>query len=215
MHRRVLHLVLAALLTTLACGGSEEESQADRNAHEYQMIQAELKLSELEKPYLVLSFDEKQLRLKLKGTVVWDFPIDIEQTDSDEIADFVERFRDGHRLVRPVTATHLYEYKKQTPDSILAIISEVTKFSPDLLQRKLPSRFELHWGDQVILDIRTGIEGQAESSFKNTLFGVRQVLQNPLGAAEISVKMDSVHAMTLWEVAQPGLQTIVQPPLEG
>lgn len=179
------------------------------------MIQAELKLAELEKPYLVISFDEKQLRLKLKGAVVWDFPIDIEEEDNEEIDDFVSRFRDGHHLVRPITTTHLYEYKKQTPDSILAIISEVTKFAPELLQRKLPARFELHWGDNVVLNIRTGIEGQPESSLKNTLFGMRQMLQNPLGAAEITVRMDSVHAMTLYEIARPGLPTIVQPPQEG
>lgn len=220
MPRRVFQYVFPVLLLALlACKGKPVDTgttewSAANAAREYQMIQAELKLSEMGKPYLVINFARKQLRLKLKGTVVWDFPIDIEKGDVDEVEDFVDQFHEGHRLVRPITATHLFAYKEQTPDSILAIISEVTKFKPELLQRELPSRFQLLWGDNVILEIRTDVVGKPADKFKNTIFEVRHLLQGPLGATQITIKMDPVHAMTLYRVAQPGLQTIVQPPSE-
>jgi hypothetical protein len=215
MRNTLAYLMFIPLLLLTGCGSGHDQSEADRDAQEYQMIQAELKLAELEKPYLVINFDKQRLRLMLKGAVVWEFPINIETEDADEVADFVRQFRSGHRLVRTITTTHLYEYKNQTPDSVLEIISSVTKFAPELMQRKLPARFELHWGNSVVLDVRTGVEGEVESGLKNTLFGMRQILQNPLGAAEISVKMDSVHAMTLYDIAQPGLPTLVQPPVQS
>ena len=212
---RMLAPLLAFLL--FGCGGADEAgtngdgkwnaASADR---EYQMIQAELKLSALEKPYLVLNLDTKQVRLKLKGAVVWEFPINIEQGDSDDLQSFVDRFHDGRKLVRPITTTHLYAYKDQTPDSILTIISDVTKFDADLLQRELPARFELHWGDAVVLEIRTDVEGKPADKFKNTIVSVRHILQSPLGVSQITIKMDPVHAMTLYRVAHPGLPTIVQ-----
>lgn len=209
----------ALILLLLACSGGENGNGSNGTAwsavnaeSEYQMIQAELKLSELEKPYLVLNFDKKQIRLKLKGAVVWEFPVNFEQADHDEVMSFVDHFHEGRRLVRPITTTHLYAYKEQTPDSILAIISEVTKFDRSLLQRELPARFELHWGDQVIMDIRTDVEGKPVDKFKNTIVSVRNLLQSPLGASSIIVKVDPVHAMTLYRVAQPGLATIVLPP---
>lgn len=210
---------LMVLLLFVACGGSDEAANdsvtkwsAVDAEREYQMIQAELKLSALEKPYLVLNFDKKMVRLKLKSAVVWEFPINIEQGDSDELQSFIDRFHDGRKLVRPITATHLYSFKEQTPDSILTIISDVTKFDASLLQRELPARFELHWGDAVILDIRTDVEGKQANKLKNTIVSVRHLLQSPLGVSQITIKMDPVHAMTLYRVAHPGLATIVQAP---
>lgn len=218
--RRILHFAVVTLvLLVVACGGSDQTANGNGTTwsavdaeREYQMIQAELKLSVLEKPYLVLNFDKKQVRLKLKGAVVWEFPINIEQGDSDELQSFIDRFHDGRKLVRPITATHLYSYKEQTPDSILTIISDVTKFDASLLQRELPARFELHWGDAVILDIRTDVKGKPVDKFKNTIVSVRHLLQSPLGVSQITIKMDPVHAMTLYRVAHPGLATIVQAP---
>ncbi len=207
----------ALVLLMLACSGDQNGSNgsgwsAVDAEREYQMIQAELKLSAPEKPYLVLNFDEKQIRLKLKGAVVWEFPINFESADQDEIMSFAEHFHEGRRLVRPITTTHLYAYKEQTPDSILTIISEVTKFDASLLQREMPARFELHWGDEVILDIRTDVEGKPVDKFKNTMVSVRNLLQSPLGSSTITIKVDPVHALTLYRVAQPGLPTIVLPP---
>lgn len=217
----LVRFALPALMLAVisGCSGSQngssptgKEWNASDAEREYQMIQAELKMSELGKPYLVLNFNKKQVRLKLKGAVVWEFPINFEASDADQIASFADHFHKGHRLVRPITTTHLYAYKEQTPDSILAIISEVTNFDAALLQRELPARFELHWGDEVILDIRTDVEGKPVDKFKNTIVEVRNLLQSPLGSAKITIKMDPVHALTLYRMAQPGLPTIVQPP---
>ena len=88
----------------------------------------------------------------------------------------------------------------------------MTNFDAALLQRELPARFELHWGDEVIMDIRTDVEGKPVDKFKNTIVEVRNLLQSPLGSSKIMIKMDPVHALTLYRMAQPGLATMVQPP---
>ncbi|HVP06223.1 MAG TPA: hypothetical protein VMS71_00165 [Candidatus Acidoferrum sp.] len=224
---RRLGIVLGGLLVfaslQFSCGGKSDNG-ADKSAGEkkfnagkaqldYQLLQAELKLAEKEQVYLELRFDLKQLRLMLKGAVVWSYPLDLSEQDSDDISDFVDMFRGSSGiLARPLSETYLYAAQEKTPDSVLAIISEVTKFKPELLQRELPQRFQLHWGDNVILDIKTDVQGKPTSKFKNTMLEVRHVIQSTLGEAHLTVKMDATHALTLFRVAQPGLPTLIFPP---
>jgi hypothetical protein len=199
--------------TDKAKGPVEKQWNASEAKNEYQLMQAELKLAATEKVYLEIRFDLKKLRLKLKDAVVWDFPLDITGSESDDIQQFVDEFRKGgSALVRPLGETYLFAAQEKTPDSVLAIVSEVTKFRPELLQRELPERFQLRWGDNVILDVHTDVKGKPISKLKNTMLEVRHVLQSTIGEAHLSVKMDQVHAMTLFRVAQPGLATIVYPP---
>jgi hypothetical protein len=221
-----IRFILAAVAVAIAmvmiggCNGGDTTANGsakvwnpDQATKEYMRIQAELKLAGMEKPYLVINFARKRLMIKLKGEVVWDLPLDITEGDNDEVLDFVERFQGSEpKLIRTITETYLFAAQEKTPDSILAIVSEATKFKPDLLQREVPQRFQLLWGDNVILDIRSEVKGKPVDKLKTTIFEVRHALQTPFGKARLTIKLDPVKAITLYRVAQPGLPTMVLPP---
>lgn len=213
--------VFVGLLCLVSCAkkdsadaksSGEKKFSPTHAASEYQMLQAQLKLASTDKPYLVLDFAQKQLRLELEGTLVWNYPLDVSPDDIAEIGDFVERFHSGSQLVRPITQTYLFSGQTKTSDSILNIVSEVTKVKAELLQRELPEHFQLFWGENVSIDIFTDIKGQPTDKFKNTVFEIRHALQTPFGKARITIKMPSGRALTLFRVAQPGLPTFVIPP---
>ncbi|MEW6050206.1 MAG: hypothetical protein AB1644_03990, partial [Candidatus Zixiibacteriota bacterium] len=209
----LLSFTLSALI--LGCGGGDTASKLgfDKTRLEYQVIQTELKLAATEKPYLVLDFKDKEFRLMLKGAVVWNYPLKVASGHDDEIWEFVQTFVGSeHRLVRALSETHLFAAASQTPDSILAIVSDVTKFKPELLQRVIPARFQMLWGNDLILDVRSDVAGKTTSQFKNTILEVRHVLQLPFGEAHLTIDMDKTHALTLLRVAQPGLPTLIYPP---
>lgn len=197
------------------CGGDGNGASARgwSTADEYQMIQAELKLANMVKPYFVIDFAKKELMIKLRGAIVWVYPLSIQATDNEEVWDFVDRFRGKEEhLIRTITETHLFAAQSKTPDSILAIVSKVSKFKPELLQRALPERFQLLWGDKAVLEISTDIKGTPTDKFENTMFEVRHAIQTPFGKAQLNIKMDPTRALTLYRAAQPGLPTMVVPP---
>ncbi len=207
----------AVLWVAGGCGGGGDKAGASAHAKtpntEYQMLEAELKLANMVKPYFVIDFADQELLIKLRGAIVWKYPLGLQSTDNEEEWDFVERFRGKEgMLIRTITETHLFAAQAKTPDSILAIVSEATKFKPELLQRELPERFQLLWGDKVILDIKTDIKGKPTDKLENTMFEVRHAIQTPFGKAHLTVKMDPTRALTLYRVCQPGLPTMVIPP---
>lgn len=179
---------------------------------EYRLMQAELKLSQSKDAYLVLNFRHQELQIRLQGTVVWNYPMTLEKTESSELHEFSDRFLgDKMTVVRPILFTYLFAASGKTPDSVLAIISDATMFSADLLQRTIPERFQLKWADDIVLDIRTDVVGKPESKWKNTIVEIRQAIAGRLGAALVSVKMPKDNAITLYRAATIGLPTLIIP----
>jgi hypothetical protein len=192
---------------------SSDKWNRDSAEAEFRLLQAELKLAETGKPYLILNLHENALTLKLKGAVVWSHRIDVAPSDAGDVRDFVDRFRGAqHRVVRPLEENYLYAASDQTPDSILKIVSEATKFPPELLQRAIPERFYLLWQGGLTLEVKTDVAGEPRSGFKNTMFRVRQALRKPFGDSHVIVRMKPDEAITLYRVAQPGLPTLLYPP---
>jgi hypothetical protein len=186
----------------------------ERAELDYRLIQTELKLAKSEELYMVLNLPSKVLRLKLKGAVVWDYPIDISEADSQEVREFVKRFTgDDGRLTRLLSGKHLFSAQDKTPDSVLAIVGEAVKVDPELLQRDVPARFELLWGYGLILEIRTDIMGKPKSRLKNAIIKIQETLHRPFGEARIIVKMHPDDALTLYRATRPGLSTLLYPPL--
>jgi hypothetical protein len=189
---------------------------ADNEAQlEYRLLRTELKLAEEETLYFLLNFRGHKLQLKLKGAVVWEYPLEIPAIDSKQLERFIFYFRgDNAKLVRPLLEKHLYTAQEQTPDSILAIISEATKFDPKLLQRDLPARFQLHWQPGLVLDIHSDIEGKPKSRLANTFMGLKHTLTHPFGLTSIVIHMPGESALTLYRAALPGLPTLIVPPTD-
>jgi hypothetical protein len=211
------------LMLILGCKSKQPEKPAakasvtkswNRSADEatYELIQSELRLANSEALYLVINFAKRKLQLKLKGAVVWDYPMEINKEDSSKIRQFIERFQnDDEKLVRPVTGKHLFASKDLNSDSVLAIVSKVLSVNPELLQRDIPERFLVQWGNRVSLDIGTTVTGEPKSKFKNTMVEVGQVLNRPFGEAQITVKMKPEAAITFYRAVQIGLPTLIYP----
>lgn len=198
---------------------SDQESgrkwNQSRAESEYELIQAEMQLVKIEKTYLVIDFNQKKLLLKLKGAVVWEYPMEFLDSDSDRAEDFVGRFLGNeNKYIRPLIEKYLYSSTDKMSDSILAVVGKAVNVNPDLLQRELPQRFELSWHHGLILDIRTDVAGKPESKFKNTLFGVTRALELPFGESRVTIKMEPDAALTLYRVSEPGLPTLIYPALK-
>ena len=134
------------------------------------------------------------------------------ETDPSELKDFADDFLGEKRtLVRPILEKHLFGAQDMTPDSVLAIISEATNVKGDLMQRELPSRFQLLWAGGLTIDVRTDIEGKPRSKFQNTIADIKQAISGPLGHETIILKMPKESALTLYRATLPGLPTLIVP----
>lgn len=180
---------------------------------EYRLIQAELRLARSEGLYLVLDMAREEFQLKLKGALVWNYPINAVNTDSQELKEFGERFLGGDkgRVVRCLSGKHLFTAQDKTPDSVLAVVGEVVKVDPELLQREVPARFQLLWGSGLTLEVRTDIVGKPKSPLKSTLMEFRHALRRPFGEAYLMVKMHPDDAITFYQAARVDLPTILRP----
>jgi hypothetical protein len=179
-------------------------------AREYRWLQFELALAGTGNPYMVLDLDKREVLLKVRGAVVWNAHMYVAPEDSGAIRGFVRRFRgDQDYLVRMVESRHLFAAKDKTPDSILAIVGEVVKADPQLLQRDIPEHFQMMWGWDLVLDVRTDIVGSTESKWENTKISVLEVLRKPFGEVRLKIRLASDDALTLYRTAAPGLPTLV------
>jgi hypothetical protein len=220
---RGVALATITLLMLVSCGskgpaaGDSEVTQVKKwnqsdAESEYKLIKAELALADAKKPYLVLNFPRKYVEIHLNGVLVWEYPMELLDTDPGELKDFSEDFLGAkNTLVRPILEKHLFGSKGLTPDSVLAIISEATNVNAELMQRELPSRFQLHWAGSLTLDVRTDIEGRPKSKFENTIADIKQAMARPLGREIIILKMPQESALTLYRATVPGLPTLLIP----
>ncbi len=187
-----------------------------RSELEYRLIQAELLLAKSDQPYLVVNLNRNELVIKLKGVVVWNQPILLVQTSAQDVEDFARYFEGEEKnLVRPLLDKFLFTALNKTPDSVLTIISDAVRAKPELMQRDVPERFQLRWSTDLILEVRTEIIGKPKEKLKSTMLEIRHAIQRPFGEAHIIVKMSPEAALTLYRLAQPGLSTLIYPPMQN
>lgn len=228
--REIGWLLSAVLVVAVGCNKTTPEGSAGRAASDissdagrlqqrpylelqYALLQAERRLAQADSLYFVIHFPRRELQFKLKGAVVWDYPLNFSDEDSGEIEQFIRKFNaNENHWVRNITGKYLFASVGKNPDSVLTIVSGVLKVQPDLLQRDVPERFQLRWGGGLILDVSTDIVGKPKSRLKNAVIQVTQVLQRPFGEAHISLKMDPHSAVTFYRAARDGLPTLLIPP---
>jgi hypothetical protein len=216
-----LVISLAIMVVLFSCRSKSDNDKAVRGeAHwtqqdaeiEYELIQAELHLAKAEKPYLVLNAKNNEIEIRLKGAVVWNYPLELAGDEGGRISDFIKHFSDEtYKYIRPVTEKHLFAFSNKTPDSILAIIAPAVGVNPELMQREVPERFQLLWGRNLILEVRTDVAGKPISKFKNTIADFRRAIQAPFGESYLVIKMDPEKALTLYRLTEPGLPTLLYP----
>jgi hypothetical protein len=179
-------------------------------AQEYRMLEFELALAKTADLYMVFDVGRRELLLKMKGTVVWSCPLELASGNPGDLDEFTKRFKgsDG-QLARLVTSKYMFEGAEKTPDSILAIVGEVVKADPNSLQRDVPERFQVSWGWDLVLEVRTDIAGRPESKFRNTRITVLETIRRPFGQTRLVIRMSPEHALTLYRAVNPGLPTVV------
>lgn len=215
--------ILLCVFSFSSCGEESGEPQAsgtgaagaDRLAQEleYRLIKGELSLAKEKIPYLVLDMEKKEIAVRLAGVTVWGYPMRFATEDTLDVREFIRRFhgREG-KLLRPVTDKHLFEATDQTPDSVLDIVGKALKIDPGLMQREVPERFRLLWGDDVVLEVRTGAQGRPISKLRNALVEIGTMFHRPLGLAMVVLEMEPRAALTLYRMSTPGLPTLINPP---
>jgi hypothetical protein len=181
-----------------------------RAREEYRLLEFELALAKTGQLYLVFDVGRRELQLKVRGTVVWSCPVEIASGDSGDLERFVKRFKGpDDQLARLVTSKYLFAGAERTPDSILAIVGQVVKADPHSLQRDVPERFQVSWGWNLVLEVRTDIVGQPASKFRNTRLAVLESIRRPFGETRLVTRMTPEQALTLYRAADPGLPTAV------
>jgi hypothetical protein len=103
----------------------------------------------------------------------------------------------------------VYAYSEQIPDSILATIAEATGFSPALIQRDIPARMFISWGEGLLVEIRTDIEGTRKPRFDNVLFDVRRAVSEVGQPGHPVFRTTPESAMTLARLARVGMFTLL------
>lgn len=210
----VFALAAASALLSLSCGSDGDNASTSKPAAtDYAITQTELALARTEKPYLEIDLADTELTLKMKGTLVWSCPFKLVDGDNGDLKSFSSKFQsDKKRLVRPVVEKYLFTAKEKTPDSVLKIIGQVVKVDPEKLQRDIPGRFQLLWGDGLVLEIRSDVQGDSKGNFKTTMVDLSQKIQRPFGEDRLVIQITPEDAMTLYRVAEPGFPTLVVPP---
>jgi hypothetical protein len=186
----------------------------DRRAAEceFKRLQAELKLADSARTYLVIDLDQGRLLLKLKAAIVWETPLTLAENDSDRMYRFADRFLgEEGRTIRFVTEKYLFEAKGKSPDSVLTLVSKVLEVEADRLQRDIPGRFLVKWDKRLTLDVDTEVQGIPISRLKNTMLGVSEVISQPFDA-QLDLKMHPDAALTFWHAVKEGMPTLLVPP---
>lgn len=213
----VVGLAAALALLSLSCGSDDNNASTSKPslsaATDYTITQTELALARTEKPYFEIDLAATELTLKMKGTLVWSCPFKLIDGDNGDVKSFSNKFQsDKKRLVRPVVEKYLFTAKEKTPDSVLQIVGKVVNVDPEKLQREIPGRFQLLWGDGLVLEIRSDIQGNSKGNFKTTMVDLSQKIQRPFGEDRLVILVAPDDAMTLYRVAEPGFPTLVVPP---
>lgn len=215
----MVFLLLAAALS--GCGGREKggaegEKEGERDDPvrlrlEYSVLKSELELAKNDSLYLVIDMSAGLFVIKQRGAVLWEHPVEVVGGGSGR-RKFVDSFTGKNRLyVRKVQDTHLYAFTEQSPDSVLKIVSETVRTTIERMQRVVPERFDITWGDGLILEIVTEIKGRPQSRFSNLITSIRRSFQRQGRGAKLVVRMDAKRSVTFYRVAVRGLPTLIIP----
>ena len=159
--------------------------------------------------YLVIDFERREFGL-LQGPVpLWTLPF--VNLDSNKVGSWLEAFQEQPpRETTPLSENVLLRSKSLLTDSVVAIVAEASGFDAHLLQRQIPARFILRW-DDAALEVESPVQAGGES-FKEFLQDARTTARRLFGEVKMTVRVDSLGALTLQRAAKPPILTIVRPP---
>jgi len=224
------------VLTSLFTGCDKIEKWRNRGADEkevvsqstmellYQTATLEMTLAQSGKPYLVFDIPNRALEIRLKGTILLAIPIKLVENEPGDFDRFVTEFGSKGMLLRPLAGKYLFESFDQTPDSVLAIVSEVLNVKAELLQREIPERFRIYWNDKLNMDVvsakdsaavarpkpKQTLQERLQGRFEDMKMEVRYVMRKPFGVRLLVLETTAENALTLYRISNQGLPTLLQ-----
>lgn len=209
-------MILLAVGIFVGCGESSRETDsatAPSNgaaAESYRLLQAELLLADAEIPYFVFDLSNRELQIRLRGTVVWNESLRSADADSLQFVDFAAAWSDsGQTVVRYLQEKRLTVGQKRHSDSVLAIVSNILRIDPQLLQRDLPVDFELRWESGFRCRFVAIEDSLQAARATGTLDRVRGSLEFRHQERALMLHIPIERALTLYRVAHPGIPTLV------
>ncbi len=189
---------------------ADAATQRAQQEAEYLQLQVETELAEAAVPYLVLDLPRSAVEVRLGGVVVWNQPLQIADSDSNKLYEFVTRFkRSSLSDVRYLWDKRLYSAQERFSDSVITIVTKILEVNPELLQRELPSRFQLEWGDNLILEFRTELKVDQKRGFGKVIKDIWTELGRPWRQTVLVANMPMEEALTLYRVTHPGIPTMI------
>jgi len=189
--------------------GSSAEIIKSPEYRQLLQIMAEERLVADSQAYLVLDLAHQRMQIRVYGAVVRDLPIIATSADSATLESFARCFGEGDSPIRRVERVYLFEGAKLVNDTVLGIITEASKASPQQIQRYRPSRLAITWEGKLTMIVTTSVAGQPVPGSKNFLESTRSFVEQTFGGEQIEVQLNPDEAMSLYGVCYSGLPTLL------
>jgi hypothetical protein len=193
-----------------AATGSSAEIIQSPEYKQLLQIMAEERLVADSQPYLALDLHHRKMQIRVYGAVVRDLPIITTSADSATLESFARSFGEGDSPLRRIERVYLFEGAKLVNDTVLGIVTEASKASPQKIQRYRPSRLAITWEGKLTMIVTTSVVGgQPIPGSKNFLESTRSFVEQTFGGERIEVQLNPDEAMSLYGVCHPGLPTLL------
>jgi len=206
-------IIIAGRALFAGLSGDEASSQSDISdeGRQLSLLRTEVETASGENTYMVLDFVEGQMLIKQHGVTVWNAPLRTSAEDSLALQDFAAKLTyDFTTPVRHIHRTHLFRSSPVVSDTVLAIVGDALKMTPDKLKRYIPERLSVCWGEGLCLDIRTDTPGEPNSVPENIEESIREHLGDWLGGAIVPIRLTGNQAMALYGACKPGMITLIK-----
>jgi hypothetical protein len=212
-------MLTALCLHGAGCGGGKVQASGKKSNtdqpydSEFRAAWAELTLAKGDEPYLVLDLERHAIDLRLKGALLWSSHFQYQPSDSEGAhRPDLALAGEGGLPVAFLSGKHLYSRRAQFADSVLSVVARVAHVDADHLQRYEPGHFELRFGRNLVIDVRTDTAARPTSYIGNVFARARSAILAPLTKGEIKVQMRPDEALTLYRTARRNLPILVYPP---
>ena len=152
-------------------------------------------------PYLVLDFHNGRIVFRMGGAVVKECLFHV-GSDSQAVREFVDAGTGEKTPLRRVDRVHLFQAAECVGDTVLSIVSEVTRAGEEQIQRYVPESMLIVLSDGTRITAHTDIAGETLSSWRNTKEKVVSFLASLIGKESLTIDLSGPDAMALYGVCR-------------
>lgn len=161
----------------------------------------------------LLVFDpvKQCLELQISDRIVWEAECSMIDAGGKGAESFSQWLSAGGEIgTTVVEGCHLYTGRGQYSNHELAVVAEEINVRPEMLQRVFPGRFAIVFSGGFVLEVFTGIDATSLSRWNNVFFDIMRFADAPFGERCLQITMDATDALTLYNLARPGLLVVIR-----